>query len=162
MISPDEAAEPPINMKNFFKGFVYAFRGLITCVKEERNFRFHLVVAFHLFVYLPFFELTRGEVCVIVTLCGLVISLEALNSAVERAVDCTGEVSPRAGAAKDIAAGAVLVAAIASAVCGILLLWQPSAFVSIARFWGDNPLVFAMQAVLGIVSCRFVFHCKKS
>ena len=87
-------------MKHFLKGFVYAFRGIIFCVKEERNFRFHLGAAFHLFVYLPFFKVTRAETGVLVILCALVLALEAMNSAVERAVNCTGEYSQRAGAAK--------------------------------------------------------------
>ena len=94
-----------------------------------------MVVAFHLFVYLPFFDLNRGEVCVIIMLCGLVISLETVNSAIERAVDCTGEISRRAGAAKDIAAGAVLVAAMVSVTGGVILLWLPPSFVAFLCFF---------------------------
>ena len=149
-------------MKHFLKGFVFAFRGLITCAKEERNFRFHLVVAFHLFVYLPFFELTRGEVCAIIVLCGTVISLEAVNSAIERAVDCTGEISPRAGAAKDIAAGAVLTAAIVSVICGIVLLWQPPAFAAIRHFYMTYPAAVLVQLGLVAGSVWFVFFTKGS
>ena len=147
-------------MNGFFKGFVYAFRGLITCIKEERNFRFHLGVAFHLFVYLPFFTLSRGEYCLIVILCALVLSSEALNSAVERAVDCTEVVSPTAGAAKDMAAGGVLLAAISSVICGILLLWQPAAFTAIIRFFVRNPAAAAVQVILAAVWLWFVFLWK--
>ena len=132
-----------MTMKKFFKGFVCAFRGLIACAKEERNFRFHLAVAFHLFVYLPFFELTKGETCVIVMLCGAVLSLEAVNSAIERAVDCTGEYSPRAGAAKDMAAGAVLIA-----------------FAAIGRFFLREPWAIAVQLLAGAASVRLIFFPK--
>ena len=144
-------------MKRFFRGFVYAFRGLITCAKEERNFRFHLAVAFHLFVYLPFFGLTRVEFCQIVILCALVISLEAMNSAIERAVDCTGEISPRAGAAKDIAAGAVLAAAAASVIGGVALLFRPAAIVRILHFFMRYPAAAVAQAIAAAVWIRFIF-----
>ena len=147
-------------MKTFMRGFVYAFRGLITCAKEERNFRFHLAVAFHLFVYLPFFELTKGETCVIVMLCGAVLSLEAVNSAIERAVDCTGEYSPRAGAAKDMAAGAVLIAAAVSVIAGVALLWQPKAFAAIGRFFLREPWAIAVQLLAGAASVRLIFFPK--
>ena len=147
-------------MKKFFKGFVCAFRGLIACAKEERNFRFHLAVAFHLFVYLPFFGLTRGEFCLIVVLCALVISLEAVNSAIERAVDCTGEISPRAGGAKDMAAGAVLVAAAAAAVCGVALLFRPEAFAGILRFFARFPAAALLQAIAAVWWFGFIFRGK--
>lgn len=149
-------------MRKFFRGFVFAFRGLLTCAKEERNFRFHMVVAFHLFVYLPFFELNRGEICAVIILCGAVISLEAVNSAIERAVDCTGEISRRAGAAKDIAAGAVLVAAVVSVLCGVVLLWQPSAFAAIRRFYMTYPAAVPVQLGLAAGSAWFVFSAKRT
>lgn len=134
--------------RRFGRGFVYAARGLRVCVREERNFRVHLSVMGHLFLYLPFFSVTRGQVCLLVMLCGLVIALEAVNSALERAVDCSGEVSTRAGAAKDIAAGAVLVAALTAVICGIILLWQPSAFAAMGRFFLRYPFAAAGQLVL--------------
>lgn len=138
-------------MKHFLKGFVYAFRGIISCVKEERNFRFHIGAAFHLFVYLPFFKVTRAETGVLVILCALVLALEAMNSAVERAVNCTGEYSQRAGAAKDMAAGAVLIAAIASVIGGVVILWQPDAFAAMGRFFVRHPAAILAEAVVLIV-----------
>ena len=143
-------------MRKFLKGFVYAWRGLITCVKEERNFRFHLVVAFHLFVYLPFFVLTRAEVCEIIILCGLVIAAEAMNSATERAVDATGRHNAAAGAAKDIAAGAVLTLAITAAVCGVKLLWQPAAFRAIAAFYIRRPWAAILQGIAAAGGVEFI------
>lgn len=141
------------------RSFSYAFDGIVACIREERHFRFHLAVTFHLFAYMRFFALTRAEVCVLVSLCGLVISLEAVNSAIERAVDSTGIVSPTAGAAKDIAAGAVLIAAITSVICGVIMLWQPHAFMAIGRFFVKYPIAVIVQlAVLG-GWIWFVFFC---
>lgn len=55
---------------------------------------------------------------------GAVITLELVNTAIERAVDLvTGEFHPLAKAAKDIAAAAVLVAAGLAVIIGVLLFW---------------------------------------
>ena len=148
-------------MKRFFKGFVFAFRGIIACIKEERNFRFHLTAAFHLFLYLPFFDVSRTDVCVLVMLCALVIGTEAVNSAIERAVDCTGTVSPKAGTAKDMAAGAVLTMAVASVICGVIILWQPDAFRAIWRFYREYPIAAALQAGVFIGWMWWVFYPRK-
>ncbi len=137
--------KPMKSIRRFLRSFVYAFRGLAACVREERNFRFHLAVMLHLLVYLPFFTLSRAEICLLFLLCGLVIGLEAVNSAIERAVNCTGEISPRAGAAKDMAAGGVLVAAVTAVVCGVILLWQPTAFAAILRFFLRYPVAIPVQ-----------------
>ena len=142
----------------FFRGFVYAFRGLCRCVREERNFRFHIGAALHLFVYMPFFHVTRGEAGVLVILCALVLSLEAVNSAVERAVDVTGVVSPTAGAAKDMAAGAVLLAALAAVAGGVVILWRPAAFAAMAMFFVRHPLALCAEAVCLVVWLRWVFR----
>lgn len=62
------------------------------------------------------------EWCAIVAAIGLVWAAEGLNSALEAAVDLASpEMHPLAGQAKDIAAGAVLLAATASLVIGILV-----------------------------------------
>ena len=145
-------------MKKFFKGFVYAFDGIVICIREERNFRFHLAVAFHLFAYMPFFDLTGAEICILIMLCGLVISLEAVNTAIERAVDSTGEFNTAAGAAKDTAAGAGLSAAITAVVCGVILLWQPCAFAAILGFFVKYPWAIAVQIAILAGWIWFIFR----
>lgn len=144
-------------MKKFLRGFIYAFNGIITCIKEERNFRFHLAVAFHLFLYMKFFDLTKAEVCILILLCGLVLAFEALNTAVENTVDSTEIVSTKAGAAKDTAAGAVMIAAMIAVICGVILLWQPGAFAAIYKFFINNPIALVAQIALIIFCVWFVF-----
>lgn len=146
-----------ISMKKFLQGFTYAFNGIITCIKEERNFRFHLAAAFHLFVYLRFFNVTKSEICILIILCGMVFVSEALNTAVENAVDATDIVSRKAGTAKDTAAGAVLIAAIISIICGVIILWQPSAFAAIMYFFLKKPLAVVFQIIVLIFCGWFVF-----
>ncbi|MDD6395824.1 MAG: diacylglycerol kinase family protein [Firmicutes bacterium] len=144
-------------MKKFLHGFIYAFSGIITCIREERNFRFHMAAAFHLFAYLPFFDLSKAELCILVMLCGAVFALEAVNTAIENAIDSTGIVSKTAGIAKDTAAGAVLIAAVISVICGVIILWQPAAFAAIFKFYIDAPIAIIAQIVVLIFWIWFVF-----
>ncbi len=149
-------------MRKFLRSFTYAFKGIIFCIKEERNFRFHLAVAFHLFVYISFFEVTKAEFSILVILCCLVLSLEAVNTALERAVDSTGIVNSAAGNAKDAAAGAVLIAAMAAVVCGVIILWQPSAFGRILQFYLSHKYFIIIQIALLAFWGWFVFGRRKS
>ncbi len=148
-------------MKKFLRGFYYAFSGIITCIKEERNFRFHMAAAFHLFAYLPFFEVSKAELCILIILCGMVFAFEAANTAVENAIDSTGIVSKTAGIAKDAAAGAVLIAAITSVICGVIILWQPTAFAAILKFYLHAPIAILVQAALLIFWIWFVFMWRR-
>lgn len=95
------------------RSFNHAFEGLVHVVRRERNMKIHFAVAFVVLVGSLFFRLSRMEmVAVAATIC-LVMIAEMINTAVEAVVDIiTDEFDPRAKLAKDVAAGAVLVAAI--------------------------------------------------
>lgn len=68
------------------------------------------------------FGITRGEWTAIVICIGLVIAAELFNSAIERLVDLVSpQRHPVAGQVKDIAAGAVLVCALAAIVVGLIV-----------------------------------------
>lgn len=110
------------------KSFSYAIQGLLTAIYKERNLRFHLfTAAYTSYFALRYYNLTRGEIAVLVLTFGLVISAELMNTAIETGVDLTTtEWSPIAKAAKDIAAGGVLVTAIVSVIIGIILFWDTS------------------------------------
>ena len=70
------------------------------------------------------FNITKAEWMTCVILFALVISLELVNTAIEATIDiCSPEISPKAKLAKDTAAGAVLVAAIASIIEGIVIFY---------------------------------------
>ena len=69
-----------------------------------------------------FFRITALEWCICLTLFGLILSLELVNTAVEAVVDLvTEEKKPLAKIAKDTAAGAVLIAAIMAAIAGCVI-----------------------------------------
>ena len=126
-------------LQSFAKGFVYASAGIIHCIKNERNMRFHFCAAFYVLILMRFYELSRGERAAVYIVIGLVIALEALNTAVEAVVDLVSPERTRfAGIAKDCAAGAVLAAAAAAAAVGIAVFWDKDAFGRIGRYFADN------------------------
>ncbi len=111
-------------MKNnkFTTAFKFACEGLIHVSKSERNFRFHLFAAILVIVVGMVSNLSKMDWILIIICISGMLSLELLNSTVERLVDLA---SPKfhvlAKQAKDMSAAAVLVFACASAIIGILI-----------------------------------------
>jgi diacylglycerol kinase (ATP) len=69
-----------------------------------------------------FFEISRLEWCAVLAAIGLVLTAEGINTAIEAVVDLASpEQHLLAGRAKDVAAGAVLIAAVVAAVIGLLV-----------------------------------------
>ncbi len=109
-------------MKTFFKAFSYAWMGIMHGATRERNVKFHLVAAIVVIVVGGLTGLSQFEWIIITAVIALMIALELMNAAVERVVDLvTQERHPLAKQAKDLAAGAVLVFSIASAIIGLLI-----------------------------------------
>lgn len=107
-----------------WKSFYYAFYGIGSALKEERNLCIHFIVMLLVIVGGFYFRITRGEWMTCMLLFGLVISLELMNTAIEATIDlCHPEIHPKAKLAKDTAAGSVLVAAIVAIVVGILIFY---------------------------------------
>lgn len=146
-------------MRAFLEGFKYAARGVVYCIKNERNMRFHCVVALYLFLFLPFFELTRTQYAVLFITVAGVMSLEIINTAVETVINrLCASYDQMARIAKDAAAGAVLVGAAASVAVGTFLLWQPSAFAEIYSFFSGNLPAFAVLILSLVFFAVFVFQ----
>src|SRR5688500_13748163 len=108
------------------RSFGFAFAGLGYLLRTQRNARIHLLVGTAACALAAWLRVSRVEWAVIVFTIALVVILEGLNTAVEAAVDLASPaVHPLAKAAKDLAAGMVLVAAIASVAVGLLILGPP-------------------------------------
>ena len=104
------------------RSFGYAFRGVGFLLQTQTNARVHLALAAGVVGAGFGFEISRMEWVAIVAAIGLVLVTEGLNTALETVVDLVSpEWHPLAGRAKDIAAGAVLLASTAAAVIGGLI-----------------------------------------
>ena len=105
-----------------YRSFGYAFQGIFTCVRKERNMKIHCVAAVFVVSAGVILKISAIEWCICLALFGLVMALEHVNTAVEAVVDMvTEEYHPLAKVAKDTAAGAVLIAAIMAAIAGCII-----------------------------------------
>lgn len=106
--------------------FSDAFRGVWDCLKSERNMRVHGVACVYVLFFASQLELTRGELACLVLAIGGVTGAEAMNTALEKLCDFTQKNwNPRIRVVKDVAAGAVLLSALAAALVGIVVMWRP-------------------------------------
>lgn len=102
--------------------FKYAFEGIITTIKEERNMFIHFLIAIIVVITGIYVRLSLNEWFICLLLFALVFSLELINTAIENTVDLvTTKKNKKAKIAKDAAAGAVLIAAIFASIIGIII-----------------------------------------
>ena len=148
-------------MKDLAKSFVYAFNGIIVCIKKERNMRIHLTFCAYMFYFLgvhDWFEVTRTQYAILFVICAAVIGGELVNTAIERAVDhASTEITEPGRIAKDCAAGAVLVSAVFAVECGIAILWQPDAFRAMFAYYKEHLYFLAVLIVCVTLSVIFIF-----
>lgn len=113
----------------FIAAFRYAGNGLRTAWQSQRNLRIHVAITLAVIVLGVWLGLDSLRWAVLVLMMGLVMGLEVINSAIEALGDAIStEDHPLVGKAKDAAAGAVLLVAVAAVIVGLLvlgpLLWQ--------------------------------------
>ena len=104
------------------KSFVYAVKGLGYVLKYERNGRIHLLFAFFAFATGLFLHVTDVELAAIFFAVIIVFLAEIFNTAIEKTLDLIDtNHHPQIKIVKDMSAGAVLVAAIAALMMGIVI-----------------------------------------
>jgi undecaprenol kinase/diacylglycerol kinase (ATP) len=110
------------SIKKRIKSFSHAFNGLRILIKEEHNARIHFLALIAVVVAGFFFKISLPEWISITVVSCIVISAEIFNSSIENIADF---ISPQKHAQikkiKDLSAAAVLVAAIAALITGLLI-----------------------------------------
>ena len=107
-----------IEITRLFRSFKNAFRGLLSVIEKEQNFRIHVVAALLAIFFGLYFNIYLWQWCLIV----LVMILELLNTTFERLVDM---LKPRLHEyvkdIKDMMSAVVLIAAIASVIIALII-----------------------------------------
>jgi diacylglycerol kinase len=104
------------------KSIYYAWAGVKNCFLSETNFRIHIVAAIITIIFSVLLKISATEWIVIGFCIAFVITMEMLNTAIEKLCDVVHkEIHPAIKKVKDIAAGAVLVSALFSLVTGCLI-----------------------------------------
>ncbi len=146
-------------MKSFFKSFAYAFRGIVSAIRTQRNFRFHIIATMYVVAFSLFYDLTKYEYMILVLIIALVISLELVNTALEKAIDiCSPNYSKLAEISKDCAAGAVLVSAIGAVVIAIFIFADAEVLSSILSYYMCNLIALAGLVIFTIISVLFICY----
>lgn len=141
------------------KSFTFAFRGVRFCIKNERNMRIHLAAAVIVTAFSHVYQLERNQYAILFLAMGAVIAFEAVNTALEALVNLASPAYHNlARIAKDVAAGAVLVAAIAATVVGICLFGDWNRLLSTAEQILYTPLLLAGFLLLAGAGLWFVFR----
>jgi diacylglycerol kinase (ATP) len=108
--------------RTIFDSFNYAFEGIVHVLRTQRNMRIHVVVAIGVIVLALVVAVSKLELIALLISITFVLITEMINSAIEGAVDvATTSFDPMAKLAKDIAAGAVLIATLNAVAVGYLV-----------------------------------------
>lgn len=144
-------------MKKLLKSFGYAFSGLWACIIYERNFRIHISAALAVFVFAWLYGVDNVHLAVLALTVALVFITEAVNTSIEAAVDFLSPGrSEIAKIAKDTAAGAVLISAIAAVAVAVMSFKDTErlGWTFLQLFTMPNLIFTVVYIILSIV---FVF-----
>lgn len=121
-LRPNSDDNRPLGRTTLVNAFRVAFVGFAYALRTQRNLQIHLAIGLAVGIAGIVFRLSKLEWCLIVLCIGMTWTAELLNTSVEVLVDLLSpEYHERARVAKDVAAAAVLCAAGASAVVGLLI-----------------------------------------
>lgn len=119
-------------LRKRLRSFKYAFNGIRLLISHEANAWIHCFAAVCVVLVGWFFELNTSEWMAVAIVIGMVLAAEAVNSSIEALCDLVSpEYNEAIKKSKDLAAGAVLILAIAAAVVG-LIIFLPK-FYSLVR-----------------------------
>ena len=126
-------------MKSFFSSrvasFGHAFRGWDYVLRTQANAWIHSTIAAAVFILGLWLQLPARDWAVIILTTAVVFCAEFLNTAIEAVVDLASpDFHPLAKIGKDVGAAAVLVAALAAVLIGLLILGPP--------LWAKLTLLF--------------------
>jgi diacylglycerol kinase len=112
-------------MLRFFRGVGFAVNGITDLIKSGRNFKIQLITFCFVCTAGFYFKITSFEWLMILGFSALVLSLEALNTSIEKLCDLYSiEENIKIKIIKDISAGAVLIAAFFAVIVGVLIFWK--------------------------------------
>lgn len=115
-------------MKKFINSIKYAISGVIQALKEEKNLKIDFFIMILVIIFSVIFKISKLEWVIELILFGIVISLELINTSIERTVDLIiKEKNKDAKFIKDVAAGASFVSAIVAFIIG-LMIYIPKIF----------------------------------
>ncbi len=106
------------------KSFKYAFKGFYHLITTEASIQAQLFFFIFITILGFYFDITRTEWMIQLLCCGLILSIEGLNTAIERLCDFIHEdFHKEIGLIKDISAGAVTFSVVFAVLVGMILYY---------------------------------------
>lgn len=147
--------------KSFLKSLNHALDGIFNSCREERNLRFHIVIANLICVFAYLYGIDSSKWAILFLAIALVISAELFNTAVEKAVDtATKEHNPNAKLSKDAAAGAVLFSAVMSVIIGVCIFDDTAQITYTLKRIFTEAKILIPCLILGISDGLFLLKFK--
>jgi diacylglycerol kinase (ATP) len=146
--------------RSTLKSFTWAFEGIVYVLRTQRNMKIHFAIAILVFVASLFFDLSRIELIVLLLTIAFVLVMEMINTAVEAAIDTFGTAfDPMAKIAKDVAAGAVLIAAVNAIAVAYLIFFDRLQEPSRNAVHGvrQSPIHLSIIALVFVLLLAIVF-----
>jgi diacylglycerol kinase (ATP) len=113
---------------NRIKSIGYAFKGSVLLLKTESNIKIQFIIGIIVIILGFYFQISSTEWILQILTIALVMSVEGLNTAIEKIADFIHpEYHKKIGFIKDVAAGAVFITAICSIIIG-LIIYIPKIF----------------------------------
>ena len=115
--------------------FHHAFVGIFFLIKYEKNSQVQATMAIITIIAGILFQISTTEWIVVITFIGLVLAMEAVNSAIEKLSDyaCKNQINSNIKIVKDLAAAAVLFVSIAAFIVGVII-FAPKVYSIISSF----------------------------
>ncbi|HZJ77098.1 MAG TPA: diacylglycerol kinase [Oscillospiraceae bacterium] len=143
-----------MKVKRLIDSLNYAFEGIVYGLKTQRNMKIHFFVAIIVLVASLFFDLTRIEILILFLTISVVIVAEMINTSIESTIDLiTDEYHVFAKTAKNVAAGAVLIAAINSVIVAYLIFFHRvnQYTLRVLHYVRQSPLHITFIALIVVV-----------
>lgn len=110
---------------SFLKSAHCSFNGLGHAVKTERNFKIQVVCGISILLLGVEAKLSKTEWCILLLTVGFVLSMELVNTCIEKIMDIVHPAySEKVKAIKDIAAGVVTLSALIAVAVGVILFYK--------------------------------------
>ena len=110
--------------RRFKRSLRHAIDGIVYAVSRERNFRFEIVMAVVVIVFILVFKVKNWEAIILILMIMWVLILELINTVLERVVDILKpRIHPYARLIKDLMAAVVLISSIVALIVGIIIFY---------------------------------------
>lgn len=146
------------NVKSIARSFRNAFKGVLFCIKNERNMRIHLTTSVYVLAFSPFYHFDSGRYIMLLIVIGMVLFAETVNTSIEAVINLhTQWYDNLARIAKDVAAGAVLICTFFATAVGCILFFKPAIIMYIVHFLFVYPIWGCLFLISMPVTALFIF-----